>query len=141
MSRRLEDLHPQVQAKARDWLDACARAGLDILVTQTFRSHAEQERLYAQGRTAPGAKVTNARGGDSFHQYGVAIDFVPMRNGKPVWGTRAAEDWALWEKAGSLAEEFGFEWAHRWKTFRESAHIQYTGGLKLADFKAGRVLA
>ena len=62
-----------------------------------------------------------------------------MRNGKPVWGTIAANDVALWAQVGVLGEKYGFEWAGRWKSFREMPHFQYTAGLKLADFKAGKL--
>lgn len=119
---------------ANAWLAECAAAGLDILVTCTFRSIAEQNELYARGRSTPGQRVTNARGGQSFHNYHVALDFVPLVHGKAVWGTSGA-DRELWKKAGELAEKHGFEWAARWKTFKEVAHIQFTGGHDLTFFQ------
>jgi len=125
-----------VAAKARAHVKACADEGIDLLITCTYRDREEQDRLYAQGRTAPGSKVTNAKGGQSFHNYRVAYDVVPMRNGKPVWKT-AGEDGKLWERIGELGEAQGLEWAGRWKKFREMAHFQYTGGLTLADLQKG----
>lgn len=132
-SRSLADLQPEVAQAARAWLAECDRAGLDILVYCTLRSIEEQERLYARGRTEPGKIVTNARGGESWHNFGRALDFVPLRAGKPVWGT-SGDDWALWERAGLLAEKHGFEWSGRWRgSLREVGHIQMTGGLTLAQ--------
>jgi peptidoglycan L-alanyl-D-glutamate endopeptidase CwlK len=61
-----------------------------------------------------------------------------MRNGKPVWGT-SGEDATLWAKVGAIGEECGLEWAGRWTTFREMPHLQYRGGLSLADMRAGKV--
>ena len=139
-SRDLNDLHPTVAAKARAHIAACAAEGIDLLVTCTYRDPAEQARLYAQGRTTPGKIVTNARPGQSFHEYRVAYDFVPMRAGKPVWGT-SGEDGKLWQRVGELAEAQGLEWAGRWPRFKEMAHAQFTGGLKLAHFQAGGTLA
>jgi peptidoglycan LD-endopeptidase CwlK len=138
-SRDLKELHPTVQAKAKAFIDACKAQGIDLLVTSTYRDHESQNALYAQGRTAPGKKVTNAKGGQSFHNWRVALDVVPLRNGKPVWGT-TGEDGKLWQKVGEIGEASGLEWAGRWKKFPEQAHFQWTGGLTIADFQAGKRL-
>lgn len=138
-SRNLNDLHPKVKPMVEEFIQKCADNGIDLLVTSTYRDHESQNALYAQGRTTPGKKVTNARGGQSWHNWRVAVDIVPMRNGKPVWGT-TGPDGELWNKVGEIGESVGLEWAGRWKTFKEFAHFQYTGGLSLADFQAGKTL-
>lgn len=134
-SRSIADLHPTVQAKAHAFISACADHGIDVILTSTYRDAESQEALYAQGRTAPGEIVTRARGGQSFHQYRVAFDFVPLVNGKAAWN-----DDALWQKCGELGESVGLEWAGRWVHMKERAHLQFTGGLTLADFQAGKRL-
>ncbi len=139
-SRSLDDLHPIVAAKARAHLAACKAEGIDLLVTCTYRDPAEQARLFAQGRTAPGKIVTNARPGQSFHEYRVAYDVVPMRAGKPVWGTAGA-DMELWKRVGALGIAQELEWAGNWTRFKEYPHFQFTGGFKLAHFQAGGSLA
>jgi peptidoglycan L-alanyl-D-glutamate endopeptidase CwlK len=131
-SRSIYDLLPHVADAAQLWLDDCAANKLDVLITCTYRSPEEQDELFKIGRTKPGRIVTNARGWESWHQYRRAIDFVPVRAGKPVWGT-LGDDWALWEAIGQLAEARGFEWAARWREMREYAHIQITGGLTIAE--------
>ena len=136
-SRRIEDLEPRVGVMARAHLAACAAEGIDLLITSTYRDEEAQEALYAQGRTAPGRKVTNARAGQSFHNYRVAYDVVPLRNGKPVWGTTGA-DGELWERIGVLGEAVGLEWAGRWTRFREYPHFQFTGGKPLSYFQSGK---
>ena len=135
-SRKLSDLHPKVASMACDWLKECRDLNLDILVTCTLRTNEEQERLYAQGRTAPGRIVTYARAGSSYHNYGLALDFVPLIEGKPTWKT-TGRDLELWTLAGELAEEHGFEWAGRWTRFKEFPHIQFTFGLSISDLKKG----
>jgi peptidoglycan LD-endopeptidase CwlK len=60
-SRDLDDLHPLVAAKARDFLARCHAEGIDILVTSTYRDAEAQAKLYAQGRTSPGKIVTRAK--------------------------------------------------------------------------------
>jgi peptidoglycan L-alanyl-D-glutamate endopeptidase CwlK len=135
-SRQLDDLLPVVEKKIRALIDACAAEGIDLLVTSTFRDQESQNELYAQGRTKPGKIVTNAKGGESFHNFQCAVDVVPLRNGKPVWST-SGEDGKLWNRIGEIGESVGLEWAGRWRTFREFAHFQYTAGLTLAQLKEG----
>ena len=85
-SRDLNELLPAVKGRVDDFLEACKGSGIDLLVTSTYRDIESQDALYAQGRTTDGRIVTNAKGGDSFHNYRCAVDVVPLRNGKPVWG-------------------------------------------------------
>lgn len=134
-SRNLNDLIPLVKAKAEAFIQACADHGIEVLITSTYRDAESQAALYAQGRTMPGPKVTNAKPGQSWHNWRVAFDFVPIVNGKAQWN-----DAALFVRCGEIAESVGLEWAGRWKTFTEMAHCQYTGGLTLADFQAGKGL-
>lgn len=138
MSRSLDDLRPAVKARVERFLAVAAGEGIDLLVTQTRRTNAEQDALYAQGRSIKGAVVTNARGGESWHNWDAAVDVVPMRAGKPVWDT-AGDNAKLWLKVGALGEACGLEWAGRWNgKLREMAHFQYRGGLSLSDVRAGK---
>lgn len=132
-SRALSDLHPKVMQMCMEFIKRCKEAGIDILITSTYRDNESQNALYAQGRTLAGKKVTNAKGGQSFHNYKCAFDFCPLKNGKPAW-----EDTKLFTRCGEIGEAIGLEWAGRWKGFVELAHFQYTGGLTLADLQAGK---
>lgn len=132
-SRELSELLPKVEQAAQKSLNECRDAGIDILVTCTYRSGAEQDQLYAQGRTKPGKKVTNAKAGQSFHQWRVALDIVILINGKPEWsGTHPN-----WKRAADIFIANGFEWAGAWKRFRELPHFQMTGGHPLSYFQSG----
>lgn len=139
-SRNLADLHPVVRQKAEAMIAACEAEGVRIVVTSTYRDAECQDALFARGRTAPGPKVTNARAGESWHNYRLAFDVVPLRNGKPVWGTAGA-DGELWKSIGEIGKSLGLEWAGEWTRFREFPHFQWTGGLTLADLKAGKLPA
>jgi len=136
-SRDLNDLLPQVKAKVEAFIAACKAAGIDILVTSTYRDTESQDALFAQGRTTPGKIVTNARGGESFHNFRCAIDIVPMVNGKPDWDGSHA----VWKEVGRLGKENGLEWAGEWVHFKELAHFQYSGGLTLAQLRSGAKIA
>jgi peptidoglycan L-alanyl-D-glutamate endopeptidase CwlK len=132
-SRSLVDLNPKVADLCRQFIEHCAAAGIDVLITSTYRDNESQDALYALGRTQAGARVTNARGGQSWHNYGVAFDFVPIVHGKAVYS-----DTRAFERCGVIAESIGLEWAGRWTGFKEMAHCQYTGGLTLSDLASGK---
>lgn len=66
-SRNIMDLHPKVQVMANAMVQACNKAGFDILITSTYRDAESQNALYAQGRTTKGSIVTNAKAGQSWH--------------------------------------------------------------------------
>jgi peptidoglycan L-alanyl-D-glutamate endopeptidase CwlK len=144
-SRDLNELAPAARKRAEAFFAACVadpelRAqGITVMATSTYRDFEAQNAIYARGRTVPGKVVTNARAGDSWHNWRCAFDVLPLRCGKPVWGTTGT-DRAVWQRLGEIGEQCGLEWAGRWTTFREMAHFQYTGGLTLADFKAGKTM-
>lgn len=132
-SRNLDDLLPVVKLKAEAFVAACLLEGIDIIITSTYRDNESQTALYNQGRTTKGAIVTNAKAGQSYHNFRCALDFAPIVNGKVDWN-----DTKTFTKCGLLAETCGLEWAGNWKSFKELAHVQYTGGLSLADLRAGK---
>lgn len=134
-SRNIDDLHPVVAGLCFKFVDACKQAGIDIIITSTYRDAESQNALYAQGRTTRGPIVTKARGGQSFHNYRLAFDFCPVRNGKPQWN-----DIQLFKRCGSIGKSLGLDYAGDWVRFTEYAHLQYTGGLTLADLQAGKTL-
>lgn len=158
-SREIRHLHPHLQVLYNRFHDRCRRDpwflrnGITILLTCTYRSNEEQAKLYAQGRSHPGRIVTNAKPGQSLHNATTpqgepaarAFDVVPLRHGKPVWGTAGdgidddptddhEDDLEVWERVGAHMEAVGLEWAGRWTRFREFPHAQlpkdYQPGLK-----------
>lgn len=119
----LNQLHPDVRPLAAAFLQEAAAAGLDPRVQEAFRSKDRQDQLYAQGRTAPGAVVTKARGGQSNHNYGVAFDVVPG-------ALLGAKNWdpenPAWAKLGEIGKKHGLEWGGDWK-FTDRPHFQMAG--------------
>jgi peptidoglycan L-alanyl-D-glutamate endopeptidase CwlK len=136
-SRSLDELVPPAKERVERFIALCDENGIDLLVTSTYRDHESQNALYAQGRTKVGKVVTNAQGGQSYHNWRCAVDVVPLINGKPNWDSSDP----VWTKIGELGEQAGLEWAGRWRTFKELAHFQYTGGLTLTDLKNGQAIA
>lgn len=97
-------------------------------MTDGFRSVEEQDKLYAKGRTALGSIITKARGGCSNHNFGLAIDIVPIENGKLNWETNN------WDIIGRIGESRGLEWGGRWKFF-DRPHFQNLQGRTLQQLR------
>lgn len=134
MSKSLDDLLPIVKQKAEEFLAKCKEAGIDVAITSTYRSVDEQNALYAQGRTTDGHVITNAKGGQSIHNYRCAMDFCPMTNNTLNWN-----DKSLFTKVGEIGESVGLEWGGRWASFLDLPHLQYTLGHTWQEFEKGSV--
>ena len=132
-SRDLKDLDPYVAGLAKQFIAACKKQGIDLLVTSTYRDNESQDALYAQGRTKAGRIVTNAKAGQSFHNYRIAFDVVPIVNGKPQWN-----DFRTFQKIGAIGKSVGLDWGGDWKSIKDYPHFQWTGGLSFAQLKAGK---
>lgn len=122
-SRKIEDLRPDVRVLATKFIEEAAKQGIDVLIYSTLRDNESQAELYAKGRTTAGPIVTNARPGESAHNYGCAWDCVPIVHGKAMWN-----DDATYTKLGRIGEALGLEWAGRWTgKLKEKAHFQLAG--------------
>ena len=126
LDRRTENslgtLAEPVQKMARSLLyHARSDLGLDVRVIQGTRTYAEQDALYAQGRTTLGSRVTNSPGGFSFHNFGVAFD-VGLFSGRAY-----IEGGSGYISVGHLGERIGLEWGGRWRRFQDMPHFQYPG--------------
>ena len=134
-SRSIDDLHPAVARGCRELIHRMAAAGFPAVgVSSTYRCNARQDYLFAQGRTRSGPIVTNARGGQSWHNYRLAFDIFKNVRGQE-W-----TDPNFFATAGKIWEIMGGEWGGRWSSFPDRPHFQYTGGLTLAQLQAGRRL-
>lgn len=129
-----KNLHPIVKDLMNKFVETCKQKGINVIITQGFRSKAEQDALYAQGRTKPGSVVTNAKGGQSNHNYGLAFDFALLQNGKVTWDSRDKR-WAI---AGMIGESLGLEWGGRWKQFIDLPHLEFMFGLTINDLIKGK---
>ena len=121
--RNLATLHPDIQPRITAFISAAkslaSPLGLDVRIISALRSYAEQEAIYAQGRTTPGRIVTNARAGYSNHNFGLAFD-VGVFKGKAY-----LDDHAFYDELGPLGESLGLEWGGRWKKIVDKPHYQF----------------
>jgi peptidoglycan L-alanyl-D-glutamate endopeptidase CwlK len=130
---RIKLLHPALREEVgKIYADICASlpAGVVCRFTHTLRTFAEQDALYQLGRSKKGKIVTNAKGGQSFHNYGLAIDFVLLVNGEVSWAVDKN-----WLAVISIFESYGWESGHHWK-FKDSPHVQKTFGKTTAQLLA-----
>jgi peptidoglycan L-alanyl-D-glutamate endopeptidase CwlK len=118
--RRLKQLHPAVAAAVIATIADLADKGTVVEVVQGLRTYEEQDALFAKGRTAPGQIVTQARGGESNHNFGLAADLCPFTNDKPDWNAPMA----VWAAIGTAAMAHGLEWGGQWKKFLDKPHVQ-----------------
>lgn len=122
-------LHPKIRDKAREFLVKAEKAGYKLRITSGLRTYAEQNALYAKGRTTAGSIVTNAKGGQSNHNFGTAIDVVPIVNGKADWNSKD------WNKIGELGKSIGFAWGGDFKNLVDKPHFEMQFGLTLAQLR------
>lgn len=111
-------LHPRVQAYARNLVLKAAAIGITIKVISGLRTYAEQAALYAQGRSQPGGRVTNASAGYSNHNFGLAFDIGVWQGGKYL------DDSPLYKAVATIGIELGLEWGGGWKTITDQPHYQ-----------------
>ncbi len=133
-SRKIEDLHETLQRGTNELIARGKSKGLDILITQTLRDNEYQELLYAKGRTTQGQIVTNARGGESFHNYGLAFDIC-----KNVVG-HEYDDASFFKKVGEIWTEMGGMWGGNFDTFVDTPHFEFSGELEIKDLQKGSKL-
>ncbi len=122
-------LHPKVKPKVEAFLNKSKAAGIPLLATSGMRDCTEQNKLYAKGRTAPGSVVTNAKCGESSHNFGTAVDVVPIENGKPNWNSKN------WDKIASVGKSVGLSWGGDWKGFKDKPHFEHNFGLSLKQMQ------
>lgn len=143
---RIELLHPKLRGEAKEiYEEICDRLKGKAMCRFAFtlRTFAEQDALYAQGRTKPGGVVTRAKGGQSWHNYGLAVDIVLLLDtngdGKyetASYDTRADHDndrIADWDEVVYVFNLYGWEWGGSWATFKDTPHFQKTFGLTIAE--------
>lgn len=121
INKGLDNLHPDYRDRFAGFMDEATKKGLNLDVASTYRSPAEQQSLFDQGRKTPGSIVTNARPGTSAHNYALAVDVVPSGlQQQPNW----APDDPRWQEMGALAQNQGLNWGGSWKSFKDMPHVQ-----------------
>ena len=129
---RIKQLHPKAREVFTKFIEECENTfniTLRIMLP-VYRSIAEQNALYAQGRTSPGKIVTNAKGGSSFHNYGLAVDLcrVDAEDSDKDGDTKEI----LWEfdngKLDPITKKYNLEWGGNWHTIKDKPHFQLTFG-------------
>jgi Putative peptidoglycan binding domain/D-alanyl-D-alanine carboxypeptidase len=121
MSRDVSLLHPLLQRKVLEFTNICKARGLNVLITETFRTQAEQDALYAKGRTdKSSAIVTYAMYPNSGHNWGVAFDFCRNEKGREYDNSDG-----FFEKCGAVARAVGLAWGGDFISHKDRPHCQY----------------
>jgi peptidoglycan L-alanyl-D-glutamate endopeptidase CwlK len=131
--RNIASLHPRAQEKAREFMQLAVplmkRYGLDVRIISGLRTFAEQDALYAQGRTAKGRIVTNARAGFSNHNFGTAFD-IGLFEGK-----KYLDESPKYKELGQAGKSLGLVWGGDFKSIKDEPHFEIPTGLTLAEMR------
>lgn len=161
-SNSVSDLMPDVRDLANKFVEEAKKQGINVKITNTLRGGGEQRRLFSKGRTKeqlaetrddrmfrqaleeyehgkitmPHGAVTNADAGDSFHNYSLAFDFVPIVDGKISYDITSKAGKARFQKLGNIGKSIGLEWGGDWKN-PDYPHMQLTHGKSIHDLYNG----
>ena len=126
---RIAQAHPKIREELKQYYIECNNKlpkGVRLRFAYVYRSIAEQNVLYNQR-----PKVTNAKGGQSIHQYGLAMDYVIMLD-KDNNGTFETIEWDLKSPYHKVVVDYfqskGYEWGGSWKSFKDYPHFQKAFG-------------
>lgn len=136
----VSEIHPKVAIALRQLHTRAQSIDIQIVYTGGHRSYAKQDKLYELGRSKTGHIVTNERGGDSYHNYGLAVDFVLIQNGNLDWnmnydGNRNGK--SDWQEVSELAKKLGFTIGSGGKEFPDHLHLQMDFGYSIRQLKNG----
>ena len=120
-------LHPFFRDKVLELIQICKSKGIELAIVEAYRTHSKQNEYKSMGK-----KYTRSSGGSSKHQYGLAIDLVPLVDSTAEWHNAA-----LWKKVGVEGEKLGLRWGGRWRHMYDPGHFEWTGGLSSYHLSSG----
>ena len=138
---------PEMRKLVAVAMEVAKEEGVIVKVISGNRTWDEQNKLYAKGRTAPGKIVTKAKGGQSNHNFGIAVDLGVFQGGKYLDGSNPKKAAAVHRKIADRAKskKLKTEWGGDWKSFPDQPHHEIKTGLKMSEkrkryLKKGSVL-
>ncbi len=133
----LNSLDPKAQVAFIPFImeakEIAARSGYEYCAVSGNRTWAEQDALYAQGRTKPGNKVTNAKGGQSNHNFKIALDFGVFKDGKYLDDSQPTTADNIHKVIGKIATKYGLEWGGSWTSIKDYPHFEIKTGLTMSQ--------
>lgn len=123
----LQALHPYFRDKVIELFRVCKSMGIELAVVESYRTKAKQAQYFAMGN-----QYTSTPGGKSRHQYGMAVDVVPIVDSIAVWNNHR-----LWKKIGVAGERLGLRWGGRWRVLYDPGHFEWPGGVSRHELANG----
>lgn len=131
-------LHPQVRGLIRKFInDVYLKHQIQLVIVQDYRTYAQQDALYAKGRTTSGRIVTKAKGGQSNHNFALAVDIFPLwSDGKLHMDAKSdAENIKILKKVAPIGKSIGLEWGGDWKSITDNPHFQLKTGKTMSQLR------
>ena len=125
---RIKKAHPLIREELNGYYLECNNKlpkGVRLRFSHVYRTNEEQDELFAKR-----PKVTNAKGGQSIHNYGLAFDIVILFD-KDGNGTFETASWKVDRYFMIVVDYFkskGYEWGGDWNKFQDRPHFQKSFG-------------
>ncbi|TCP88657.1 D-alanyl-D-alanine carboxypeptidase-like protein [Cricetibacter osteomyelitidis] len=135
---KINALHPQVRSIIRQFLNEVYKIyKIQLVIVQGYRTYEEQNKLYAQGRTLPGNIVTKAKGGQSNHNFGLAIDVFPVWDDGKLHMDAKSDDQniKILKMISPIGIKNGLSWGGNWKSFKDYPHFEVSVGKTLSELR------
>jgi hypothetical protein len=129
MINDLNSLHPYFRDKVSQLIQECKRKGITLAIVEAYRTPAKQHEYKSMGK-----KYTRSGAGRSKHQFGMAVDVVPIVDSVAQWDNKT-----IWKKVGIIGETLGLRWGGRWQSLYDPGHFEWTGGLTSVELNAGKL--
>lgn len=131
-AKNIATLNKKLQPLATKLIEEATAQGIHVKIISGHRTYAEQNALYAQGRTKPGLIVTKAKGGHSNHNFATAFDIgIFSADGKQY-----IDESPDYKRCGLIGEALGLEWGGNWKDFKDEPHFQLNEGRSMAQLRS-----
>ena len=135
---RLLGLHPKLRDEAHSIVTNLWADGIPLRVTEGYRTWKQSDLDYAKGRTAPGVKITNAPGGSSYHNFGLALDFCLLDSKGAVFSQTIDlnhDSIADWLEVVKAFKNAGWVWGGDWHTIKDGPHVEKSFGYSVKQLK------
>lgn len=131
--QRISLLHPSLRDEMTEIINKInktLKSGAEVRIIQGLRGKDDQNLLYSYGRTKPGPRITNIQFGQSYYNFGLAVDIALLVDGKVInWDLKSSWDndkVTDWMECVDIFDSYGWKWGGNWKSLKDYSHFEKT---------------